>query len=507
MKILNALQMRQLDAATIEHETITSADLMERASQQVAREIESRWPQDTPVVVFAGPGNNGGDALCVARMLIEKAYAVEVYLFNTTSALSPDCLLNKERLQSLIEGQENAHFYEIRQEFTPPVLTQETLVVDGLFGTGLSRPLTGGFAAVVQYINGSPATVVSIDVPSGLMTEDNNLALMNEVIHADYTFTFQHPKLAFLFPENEKAVGDWTVLDIGLASDEEVETPYAMTEISDLDLQALCRSRFAHKGTMGHACLIAGQWGMAGAALLAARAAMRSGVGKLTVRTEESNRCILQTSVPEALLSVEPDDALRFMSPFPLDDFDAIGIGPGIGEHTETVSALADLLYSVEVPLVMDADALNILAGHPTLISQLPANTILTPHRGELERLVGYHATTYDLLQATLRFAAEHQAFVVMKGAYTAIVTPEKKVFFNSTGNPGMATAGSGDVLTGIITALLARGIKPFEAARLGVYVHGLAGDMAADRLGQVSLLASDIIESLPLAFQEFETK
>lgn len=503
MKILNALQMHQLDAYTIEHEPITSAELMERASLCVAQEIESRWPVDTPVVVFAGSGNNGGDALCVARMLIEKEYSVSVYLFNTSSVLSPDCQLNKERLQTLVESRENCSFQEIQQQFTPPELSEQTVVVDGLFGTGLSRPLSGGYAAVVQYINASPATVVAIDVPSGLMTEENEPAQSSNVIHADYTFTFQHPKLSFLFPENERCVGEWVLLDIGLADAEQTDSPYELTTQSDFRdvLPALKPSRFAHKGTKGHACLVAGQVGMAGAAVLASRACMRSGVGKLTVRTEEANRAIMQVSVPEALLSIEPDDALRFTTSFPLDGYTAVGVGPGIGVHTETASALADLLYSVDVPLLLDADALNILSEHPTLISQIPANSILTPHRGELERLVGHQATSYDFLQATLRFASEHQVIVVMKGAYTAVVSSDGKAYFNPTGNPGMATAGSGDVLTGIILAMLAQGIDPLSAARLGVYVHGLAGDLCADSFGQLSVIASDLIDHLPQVY------
>lgn len=521
MKILNALQMRQLDAYTIEHEPITSADLMERASRQVAQEIESRWPQDTPVVVFAGSGNNGGDALCVARMLIEKEYAVEVYLFNTKSDLSTDCALNRQRLQTLLEGNDHSHFFEIQQEFTPPELTSGTLVVDGLFGTGLTRPLSGGFAAVVQYINASPATVVSIDMPSGLMTEDNAGNNLQSVIHADYTFTFQCPKLAFFFPENESAVGEWVVLDIGLEAPLHLpstrgepetpsafDTPYHLTAHDDIVPMLHQRDRFAYKGMLGHACLIAGQADMAGAAVLAAKACLRSGVGKLTVRTEEVNRVILQVSVPEAILSVEPDEAIRFSTPFFTDAYDALGVGPGIGVHTETVSALADLLYGMEgKPLVLDADALNILAEHPSLITQLPENTILTPHRGEMLRLLGETSLTssYELLQASIRLATTHRVYIVLKGAYTAVISPEGKVRLNPTGNPGMATAGSGDVLTGIILSLLAQGYESGQAALLGAYLHGLAGDIAADRLGQTSLIASDIVDALPSAFMNIE--
>ena len=374
------------------------------------------------------------------------------------------------------------------------------LVVDGLFGTGLSRPLTGGFAAVVQYINASPATVVSIDVPSGLMTEDNGGNNMDNVIRADYTFTFQHPKLAFFFPEHEQCVGDWQVIDIGLADPDSADdttvftTPYEMTEEGDVRRMLKPRPVFAHKGMMGHAALVAGQQGMAGAAVLASRACMRSGVGKLTVFTPEVNRAILQSAVPEAIVNGEPT---------PNFAYDALAMGPGIGTSENAEQEMSNWLNNMPLPLVLDADALNLLATHPQWLPQLPENTILTPHRGELERLVGPHKNSYDLLQKTLLFAHQNKVIVVMKGAFTAVVTPDGRAHFNTTGNAGMATAGAGDVLTGIIVALLAQGYTPEEAACLGVYVHGLAGDYAADRLGQISLIASDIIDSLPLAFKE----
>lgn len=508
MKILTSLQMRQLDSYTIENEPIGSLQLMERASERLTAAIENRWPQDTPVMVFAGPGNNGGDALCVARMLAKNDYAVSVYLFNTESGLSPDCQQNRDRLSEMLEtGHSNLTLQEIKTTFQPPELKPGMLVIDGLFGTGLSRPLSGGFAAVVQYINSSKAMVASIDVPSGLMTEDNGENNLSNVIRADYTFTFQHPKLAFFFPEHEAYVGEWEVLDIGLADPDSSDdttvfaTPYELTEEADVCRMLKTRSTFAHKGMMGHAALVAGQRGMAGAAVLASRACLRSGVGKLTVHTQEANRAILQVAVPEAVLNVEKADC--FTDTFNMDSYDALAMGPGIGTSEDTMQAMHDLLVDVHQPLVLDADALNLLVSHQQWFQQLPEHTILTPHRGELERLVGHQENSYNLLQKTLLFARQNKVIVVMKGAFTAVVTPESKVFFNPTGNAGMATAGTGDVLTGIIVSLLAQGYTAEEAARLGVYVHGLAGDYAADRLGQISLVASDIIDSLPQAFQQ----
>ncbi|MCR4612974.1 MAG: NAD(P)H-hydrate dehydratase [Bacteroidaceae bacterium] len=502
MKILTSLQMRQLDAYTMENERISSQGLMERASQGLTAEIENRWPQDTPVMVFAGPGNNGGDALCVARLLAEKDYTVGVWLFNTESGLSPDCQLCRDRLKTMAESRPTTlTLQEIKTSFQPPELKEEMLVIDGLFGTGLSRPLSGGFAAVVQYINASPATVLAIDVPSGLMTEDNSGNNLDNVIHADYTFTFQHPKLAFFFPEHETCVGDWQVVNIGLADPDSADdstvfaTPYEMTEEADVRRMLKPRSVFAHKGMLGHAALVAGKLGMAGAAVLAARACLRSGVGKLTVHTPEANRPILQVAVPEAILNAEHFSSLAY---------DALAMGPGIGTDEDANHAMIDLLqHYMPLPLVLDADALNLLADHPQWLPQLPENAILTPHRGELERLTGPYENSYDLLQKTLLFAHQNRVVVVMKGAFTVVVTPDGKAHFNTTGNAGMATAGTGDVLTGIIVSLLAQGYTPDEAARFGVYVHGLAGDYAADRQGQISLIASDIIDSLPQAFKQ----
>ena len=333
MKILSASQLKVVDAYTIEHEPISSTNLMERASRAIADKIRSHWSIDTPVKIFAGPGNNGGDALAIARMLGETNYKVYVYLFNTSDSLSSDCQINKQRLIDFQDvkqntmGVRNVELVEVTSQFTPPKLEEGDLVVDGLFGTGLSRPLNGGFASVVKYINSSPATVVSIDIPSGLMCEDNTYNVMNHIVKANYTFTLQYPKLAFFFAENEQYVGKWEVLDIGVKDPmtEETHTSYYFTEQSDLRPMLKLRSKFAHKGTVGHALLIAGKRGMAGAAILAARACMRSGAGKLTVRVPEHNVRIMQEAVPEAILSIDVDQNC-FSQSFDTSEFDAMAI-------------------------------------------------------------------------------------------------------------------------------------------------------------------------------------
>lgn len=508
MKILSAAQLKIVDAYTIEHEPVISINLMERASRAVTEKIRSHWSINTPIKIFAGPGNNGGDALAIARMLGEANYKVYVYLFNTSDYLSPDCQINKQRLVDFLDvkqnmlGVRNVELVEITSQFTPPTLEEGDLVVDGLFGTGLSRPLNGGFASVVKYINASPATVVSIDVPSGLMCEDNTYNVMNHIIKANFTYTIQYPKLAFFFAENEQYVGEWEVLDIGIADPctEETRTPYFFTEKKELIPMLKTRSKFVHKGSVGHALLIAGKKGMAGAAILSARACMRGGAGKLTIRTPESNVRILQTAVPEAVLNIDVD-ANCFSQSFDTSEYDALAIGPGIGTSSYTVQAFIEQVSMSKCPMVIDADALNIIGSHRGWISQLPRRCILTPHKKELFGLISTTRNSYEELERTRELAARQQVYILIKGAYSAVVTPEGNVYFNPTGNPGMATAGAGDVLTGLILALLAQSYVPEEALRLGVYLHGVAGDLAAEALCYEGLIASDLVNYLPQAF------
>lgn len=509
MKILTGAQLKIVDAYTIEHEPISSINLMERASRAVANKICSRWTTDTRVKIFAGPGNNGGDALAIARMLGEVGYKVYVYLFNTSGTLSPDCDTNRMRLVDFQEANRNTmgvcnvELTEITSQFTPPKLEEGDLVVDGLFGTGLSRPLNGGFASVVKYINASHATVVSIDVPSGLMCEDNTYNVMNHIVKADVTYTIQNPKLAFFFAENEQFVGEWEVLDIGIVDpdNEETQTPYVLTETADVKAMLKSRSKFAHKGSMGHALLVAGKKGMAGAAVLCAKACMRGGVGKLTVRTPEANVRVLQVSVPEAVLDIDVDPNC-FSQSFDTHDFDAMAIGPGIGTSAYTVQAFIEQVSMSKCPVVIDADALNILGSHRGWITQLPRRSILTPHKKELFGLISTTRNSYEELERTRELAVRQQVFIVIKGAYSAVVTPEGNVYFNPTGNPGMATAGSGDVLTGIILSLLAQAYPQESAVCLGVYLHGLAGDLAAEDLCYEGVIASDLVQYLPRAFK-----
>ncbi len=499
MKIFPTSTLKELDAYTIEHEPITSIDLMERASQAIAESIVKRWNAETPFTVFAGPGNNGGDALAVSRLLAERGYRLAVYLFNTKNSLSPECDINKEKLSA----QGNVDFHEVTTQFVPPVLTDKHVVIDGLFGSGLNKPLSGGFAAVVKYINSSSAKVVALDIPSGLMGEENTFNVRTNIIRANLTLSLQLPKLSFLFSENQEFIGEWELLDIGLNEDgiDEMETPYFLLEREDLQELLKPRFKFAHKGNFGHALLIAGCQGMAGASVLSAKACLRSGVGLLTVHVPSVNNTIVQSAVPEAMTEVDRGIDC-FTCPTDTDDYQAVGIGPGLGKSDETESALLAQIDTCQTPMVIDADALNLLAEHRTYIGRLPKGSILTPHPGEFERLVGKCQDSYERLIKACDLAKTAGVYIVLKGAYSTIITPEGKCFFNTTGNPGMATGGSGDVLTGIILALLAQNFKAEDAACLGVYVHGLAGDIAAKKKGMIGMTAGDIVNYLPMAWR-----
>ena len=500
MKILTSSQLKELDKYTIAHEPIASIDLMERAAIALTNAIIRRWDKSFKMVVFAGPGNNGGDALAVARMLSQRGYHVEVFLFNTKGKLSEECQTNLERLKMC----GSVYFTEISTQFDPPELTESHVVIDGLFGSGLNKPLSGGFAAVVKYINASKAQVVAIDIPSGLMGEDNTYNIRQNIVHADVTLSIQLPKLSFLFPENEEVVGEWELLDIGLKQSyiDATASPFSILGEEVIRPIVKPRKRFAHKGSFGHGLLIAGSYGMAGASILSAKACLRSGIGLLTVHTPIHNHDILQISVPEAIVQTDIHERY-FAQPTDLSRYKAIAIGPGLGQEEDTALAMMEQIQGSNLPIILDADAINILSTHRNWLSRLPKRCILTPHLGELERLIGKCMDTYERLTKVKELAAYLQSYIIVKGAWTTIVTPEGEYFFNPTGNPGMATGGSGDVLTGILLALVAQGYSREEACKLGVYIHGLAGDIAAEEMTETGMISSDIINALPNAWKK----
>ena len=504
MKIFTYNQIKELDRYTMEHEPIRSIDLMERAAKALSRTIMDNWTNRTPIVVFAGPGNNGGDAMAVARMLAEQNYAVSVYLFNISDHLSEDCVTNRQRV---VDCKQIKEFVEVTTQFDPPVLEADMLVIDGLFGSGINKPLAGGFASLVKYINQSPSTIVSIDMPSGLMPEDNSYNVSANIIRADMTLTLQQKKLSFLFADCQQFIGKLRVLDIRLSKDyiEKTDARYATIEENYIRSKIKQRDDFAHKGNMGNALIIAGSYGMAGAAVLATEACMRAGAGKVTIHTPKRNYNVLQTSVPEAVMQIDREETY-FSEAVDAEDFDAVGIGPGLGQHENTAIALITQLRRSQCPIVVDADGLNMLANHRAWMQQLPKGIILTPHPKEFDRIVGTSCNgEYERLHKAQEMAENLHAFILLKGHYSALCMPDGHILFNTTGNSGMATAGSGDVLTGIITGLLARGYNAGDACTVGMYLHGLAGDLAAKDLGKESLIARDIIKYLPHAFKRLE--
>ncbi len=499
MKIFTAAQVRHIDAFTIEKEPISSVDLMERAATRLAGWYVRHYHTDRRVVVVAGPGNNGGDALAMARMLAERQFRVDCYILEA-GKLSPDCILNRKRLmeQGLVK------LKVINDAGSLPEINGEDVVVDGIFGSGLSRKASGLPGKVIRHINANALRVIAIDIPSGLFGEDNSGNDYKAVIRADHTLTFQFPFLSFFFDMNDPFVGNWRVQDIKLHPEAigEIETPYRTLEREEVKKLLPERGRFAHKGTFGHALVISGCYGMMGAALLSGEACLRSGTGLVTLHIPRFGYQIIQTGFPEAIVSLDQSDIL-FSEPPELDPYTAIGIGPGLGCKQNSGKGLKKLLEIARVPLVIDADALNILSTHPEWYANLPEGTILTPHPKEFDRLAGKCEDSYQRHLKQREFASRYGVIVVLKGAYTGIAAPDGRYWFNTTGNPGMATGGSGDVLTGLITGLLARGLDPLWAALAGVFVHGLAGDCAAVRFGQEAMIAGDMIRSLGEAFRE----
>lgn len=501
MKIFSVAQVAAIDKYTIQNEPIASIDLMERASIAFYKRFVYLFPHGN-VSVLAGPGNNGGDALAVARMLIKDGRSVQVFMLASEDKLSEDAKLNYSRLKQL---KDCIQVFQSEEQFHG--IWEESIIIDGLFGSGLNRPLDGLAASLVRYINTSDYSVVSIDIPSGLFGEDNTGNNSDTVVMADFTISFQFPKLAFLLADNEAYVGEWFVEDIGLHPDiiNETATQYCYTDSTLVKHILRQPGKFSHKGDMGHALLMAGSYGKMGASVLASRACLKTGVGLLTSHVPRLGYTIIQTAVPEAMTSIDRSDIL--ISEFPdLQPYNAVGVGPGIGIKPNTTSALKELLWALDgKPAVLDADAINILAKDEGLWELVPSNVIITPHPGEFDRLAGPSNSAYERLQKAMQFAIDMQVVVVLKGAYTTVIDTDGHCYFNSTGNYGMATAGSGDVLTGMLLSLLAQGYAPLEAARLGVFLHGLSADIQLCSTAQEAIVASDIIAGIGAAFQQLK--
>ncbi len=502
MKILPMEAIRQADAYTIKNEPIASIDLMERAARACYEWLKKRLDNQRRVLYFCGMGNNGGDGLALARMIARFNYNGEVYIVHHSDRKSDDFTENEARLQEI----RTVQVAGITEGDRLPSIGPGDVVVDAIFGSGLSQPARGLAADVIRHINSSGALVISIDIPSGLFADKHTDDKEGAVIQADYTLSFEFPKLSFLFPENDSRVGEWEILPIGLDRGFISGVPVQNHLTTKADVWPLLRQRmkFAHKGHHGHALLISGSYGMMGAAVMASRACLRSGVGLLHVHVPAAGVTVMQTAVPEAMLSIDGSETAFSAHPR-LEPYTAVGIGPAIGTSQQTQNALKLLIQDVTAPLVLDADALTILGENKTWLSFLPKNSVLTPHPKEFERITRKARHDFDRNDLQREFCVKHGVYVVLKGAHTSICGPDGVCYFNSTGNPGMATGGSGDVLTGLITGLLAQNYSALHACLLGVYLHGLAGDLAARKTGFNALIAGDIAEYIGKAFTRLE--
>jgi ADP-dependent NAD(P)H-hydrate dehydratase / NAD(P)H-hydrate epimerase len=497
IKVLTAEQIKRLDQYTIEHEPISSIELMERACRVFVDWFVNHYPQNCKIGIVCGTGNNGGDGLGIARMLFENRFNVHVWIVRGESKETEEFKLNYKR------AREKISLDEISISSKVPVFDGFDILIDAIFGYGLSRPPAGVYATVIKNLNQTSTFKIAVDIPSGLMADG---PCEGEIVKAHRTLSFQTPKLAFLLPQSHPYVGEWTLLDIGLSKQMLTEIQSKNLLVQETDVRDILRkrNRFDHKGTFGHALLIAGSLGKMGASVLGAKAALRSGVGLLTAHVPKCGNDILQLSVPEAMTSIDLN-ANYFSSGLSVLSYDAIGIGSGLGKNPDTVKALENILGMYKKPMVIDADALNILSENDQLIPLIHAGSIFTPHPKEFERLVGSWANDFQRLDKQREYSSRTNCVIIVKGAFTSIALPNGTVYFNPTGNPGMATGGSGDILTGILAGLMAQGYSSAETAILGVYLHGLAGDLAVQELGIDSLIASDLITFLPKAFKKLQ--
>lgn len=497
MKLLSADEIRLWDQYTIQHEPVSSIDLMERAAHQCVEWLEKNNYTHQRIHIFCGKGNNGGDGLAIARMLTDRKMSLSVNILEFGHKGTDDFQTNLARLHQYPAV--SIRFIQSKENF--PKLDASDLIIDALFGSGLNRGLDGVTAELVKYINDSPCEIISIDIPSGLFVDRTSKSQV--VVNASHTLSFQNYKLSFLMPENAFHIGEVHVLDIGLHGDyyQNLLSKNHLTDETTIRAIYKPRNRFSHKGNFGHALIIAGSYGKMGAAVMASRACLRSGAGLVTSHVPKCGYDIMQTALPEAMVMTDFNSSFITKIEDELAKYDAIGIGPGIGTASETKMMLRKAFELVKKPLVLDADALNIISAQKDLLRKIPQGSVLTPHPKEFERLFGETDDDFERMVLALAKAKELNCVILLKGHHTMIARPDGLAYFNSTGNAGMATGGSGDVLTGIITGLLAQGYSSVDASILGAYIHGLAGDIAAAQLSQEALIAGDIIDQIPAAF------
>jgi len=489
-KLFTAQQIKEIDRQTMLRQNISSEALMERAVTNLFFHLVNKVNKKYPTYIFCGKGNNGGDALVLARLLHEINLPVKCFSVEFTPKSSPDYTVNYRRLQEL-----GVEIVPVKTREDLPDIPEKALIIDGIFGTGLSRPATGIAQAAIDHVNQSGSEIISIDVPSGLYVDKSN-EKQDSMVQADKVLTFQFPKISFFYPENASYVKDFEVVDIGLEQSVIDAMPARHFLLTDKVLQMIKkRDKFSYKNTFGHAFIVGGSYGMTGAPVLSSQAAMRIGAGLVTNLLPRCGYTISQTAVPEVMtLTARKKKYIdEIQAP---EKISATGIGMGLGQHPETQKALKKFLKSYHKPLLLDADALNILAQHKDWWKHIPENSILTPHEGEFKRLVGGWKNDTEKWIKLKQFALDISAVIVLKGAYT-LISDGEFFYINPVANPALATAGSGDVLSGMITGLLAQGYQPLEAALLGVYMHSQTAEKYTAHHPDYTMMARDIIEML----------
>jgi hydroxyethylthiazole kinase-like uncharacterized protein yjeF len=502
-KIFSSDQIKRADQFTIENEPISSVDLMERAGIRLAEAIDEVFLELNDYVIFAGPGNNGGDGLVIARWLTDHKKNVKVYILQSDH-YSKEFIINLDRLKN--SGVEPIYLSTVEQ-IKELRFSDFAVFIDALYGNGLNRPLEGLALDLIQFINDTSNFIISVDLPSGLSADASHVSTKENTVVADYTLTIQFPKLSFFFSENELFIGEWKIVSIDLDKrfiEKENTSHFYLDEVMIRDM-VKPRSAFSHKGTFGHALIIAGSKGKIGASILSGLSTLRTGCGLLTMHIPGGGVDAVHSSLPEAMVIADSNEDYITDHINDVTKFNAIGFGPGVDKEKETAHVLKMLIQNASQSLVIDADGLNIVSENLTWLQFMNGSTILTPHPGEFDRLTKKHSLGFERYQTQLEFSKKYGVYIVLKGHYTSITTPSGLTFFNTTGNNGMATGGSGDVLTGIITSLCAQGYSPLHASLLGVYLHGYAGDRAAEDESKTSLIASDIIEHIPAFFLDFE--
>lgn len=495
MKILSAQQIKALDAATLQKRSLQEIDLVTQAGKILAQKIVKDFPHTTDFYFFCGNGKNGADGLVCAQELSQSEKNCFVNIINLSETANPAFTEILEKLDT-----ESININYINNETNFPEIPEKSVIIDAILGTGINEAVEGLAAEVISKINSqNNTTILSVDLPSGLACTGPNYS--DTIVHADITYTFELPKLNLLLADNYQFVGDWQIVPLELDTEQlsQTETKYEYLDISQVsELRAkLKRPKFSHKGNFGHVLIIAGSKGQIGAAVLATKACLHTGAGLVTSYVPACGYEIIQTAVPEAMVICDENPDVISNIELDLNQFTTIAVGPGIGQDEQTVSAFTAFLGKANRPLILDADALNLLSSNRSLLDKIPKYSVLTPHPKEFDRIVGPSSNSYLRLEKQINFATRYSQIVVLKGAHSSIALPDGRVFFNSTGNPGMATAGSGDVLTGMIAGLLAQGLDSEQAAILGVFAHGLAGDKARKHFGEIALTAGDIIRSI----------